>query len=81
MGWFDDLVDTGEDLLDSGEKVLGKAVDKGTDLVGDGLRAVGLDGAADAVEDFGDSVADQLGATPGREVARRDRRSEGTRPR
>ncbi|WP_299575162.1 putative T7SS-secreted protein [uncultured Williamsia sp.] len=64
MGWFDDVVDTGEGLLDSGEKFLGKAVDKGTDLVGDGLRAVGLDGAADAVEDFGDSVADQLGATP-----------------
>ncbi|KQS00728.1 hypothetical protein ASG12_07655 [Williamsia sp. Leaf354] len=64
MGFLDDLVSTGEDLLDAGEKAVGTVVDKGTDLVGDGLRAVGLDGAADAVEDFGDKMADQLGATP-----------------
>ncbi|MGU3292538.1 putative T7SS-secreted protein [Williamsia sp. M5A3_1d] len=64
MGFLDDLVSTGEDLLDAGERAVGKAVDKGTDLVGDGLRSVGLDGAADAVEDAGDTIADQLGATP-----------------
>ncbi|SIS22020.1 putative T7SS-secreted protein [Williamsia sterculiae] len=64
MGLFDNIVDAGEDLVHSGEKVLGKAVDGATDLVGDGLRDVGLDGAANAVEDFGDYVADQLGATP-----------------
>ena len=36
-----------------------------TNKLGDGLDYVGADGAADAVEDCGDDVASDLGATPG----------------
>ncbi|GGF35554.1 putative T7SS-secreted protein [Williamsia phyllosphaerae] len=64
MGFLDDVVSFGENALDAGEKAVGNVVDAGTDVLADGMRAVGLDGAADAVEDFGDTLADQLGATP-----------------
>ncbi|GAA2281818.1 hypothetical protein GCM10010234_18860 [Streptomyces hawaiiensis] len=54
-----------EDGVDAGKKVVGEGVDWGTDRLGDGLDRVGLEGAADAVEDWGDEVASDLGATPG----------------
>ncbi|MFC9677519.1 putative T7SS-secreted protein [Streptomyces sp. NPDC056949] len=55
----------GEDLIDEGKKKVGEGVDYATNKVGDGLDHVGLHGAADAVEDWGDDVASDLGATPG----------------
>lgn len=64
MGFWDDLLQQGEDLLEDGKRAVGEVVDAGTDAAGDVLNAVGADGMADAVRDFGDSVADQLGATP-----------------
>src|SRR5690606_11869475 len=65
MGVLDDLEDglgkvrdglnTGltviEHGVDAGKKVLGEGVDWGTDRLGEGLDKVGLEGAADAVED------------------------------
>ncbi|MFJ4280009.1 putative T7SS-secreted protein [Streptomyces massasporeus] len=54
-----------EDGVDAGKKVVGEGIDWGTDRLGDGLDRVGLEDAADAVEDFGDEIASDLGATPG----------------
>jgi RHS repeat-associated protein len=76
MGIFGDIGDgiksgintglsAGEDLIDEGKKKLGEGVDYATNKVGDGLDYVGWHGAADAVEDWGDDVASDLGATPG----------------
>ncbi|CAM5698886.1 putative T7SS-secreted protein [Streptomyces aurantiogriseus] len=72
MGIVDDIKDglntglkVGEDLIDEGKKKLGEGVDYATDKVGDGLDYVGLHDAADAVEDFGDELAADLGAMPG----------------
>lgn len=72
MGIVDDIkgglnsgLEFGENLIDEGKKKLGEGIDYATDKVGDGLDHVGLHGAADAVEDFGDEVAADLGAMPG----------------
>ncbi|MEH0576409.1 toxin glutamine deamidase domain-containing protein [Streptomyces sp. B21-108] len=72
MGIVDDIkgglntgLEFGEKLVDEGKKKLGEGVDYATDKVGDGLDRVGLHDAADAVEDFGDELASDLGATPG----------------
>ncbi|MFI6448121.1 putative T7SS-secreted protein [Kitasatospora sp. NPDC050543] len=54
-----------EDAWDSTKKTVGSAVDGAAHLVGDGLDAVGLHDAAHAVDTFGDSVADSLGAQVG----------------
>ncbi|MEU3935312.1 putative T7SS-secreted protein [Streptomyces sp. NPDC029044] len=54
-----------EDGVDAGKKVVGEGIDWGTDRLGDGLDRVGLEDAGDAVEDWGDEVASDLGATPG----------------
>ncbi|MFJ6510598.1 putative T7SS-secreted protein [Streptomyces sp. NPDC091406] len=54
-----------EDGIDEGKRLVGEGVDWGTNKVGDGLDHVGLHGAADAVHDWGDGVASDLGATPG----------------
>ncbi|MFE1754592.1 putative T7SS-secreted protein [Streptomyces anandii] len=54
-----------EDGWNAGKKLVGEGIDKGTDLLGDGLDHVGAHGWADKVEDFGDSAASALGATPG----------------
>ncbi|MGV9554281.1 putative T7SS-secreted protein [Streptomyces sp. NPDC003522] len=63
------LVDSGleklDDGLDAGKKFLGEGIDEGTDLIGEGLEKVGAEGWADKVEDFGDGLASELGATPG----------------
>ncbi|WP_373877329.1 putative T7SS-secreted protein, partial [Mycobacteroides chelonae] len=63
--WWDEFVDKGEELWDDAKKTVGEIVDKATDVAGDALEAVGLDSWAKAVEDFGDQVASELGATPG----------------
>jgi uncharacterized protein YukE len=69
LGRLKDGVDHGlnvlEDGVDAGKKVVGEGIDWGTDRLGDGLDRVGLEDAADAVEDWGDEVASDLGATPG----------------
>ncbi|MER7174528.1 putative T7SS-secreted protein [Streptomyces mesophilus] len=54
-----------EDGIDAGKKALGEGVDWTTDKVGQGLDYVGWESGADAVEDWGDEVASDLGATPG----------------
>ncbi|MDH3022566.1 putative T7SS-secreted protein [Gordonia alkanivorans] len=52
------------DFLEDGKEFLGEVVDGATDLLGSGLRTVGLDKIAATVEDFGDDVANSLGAMP-----------------
>ncbi|MFJ7146636.1 putative T7SS-secreted protein [Streptomyces sp. NPDC100445] len=54
-----------EHLYDEGKKKLGEAVDYGTDKLGGALDYVGAHDWADSVEDWGDEVASDLGATPG----------------
>ncbi|WP_037816004.1 putative T7SS-secreted protein, partial [Streptomyces sp. NRRL S-1022] len=54
-----------EDLYDKGKKKLGEGVDWATDKVGHKLDEAGLHKWADVVEDWGDGVASDLGATPG----------------
>lgn len=54
-----------ENLYDKGKKKVGELVDEGTDKLGGGLDRVGLHDWADGVEDWGDEVASDLGATPG----------------
>ncbi|MFF4487176.1 putative T7SS-secreted protein [Streptomyces sp. NPDC001544] len=54
-----------EDLYDAGKKKLGEGVDWATDKVGEGLDKVGAHDWADSVEDWGDGIASDLGATPG----------------
>ncbi len=44
--------------------MLGGLVDGATEILGGGLRAVGLDSIATGVEDLGDDVANSLGAMP-----------------
>ncbi|MET8579915.1 putative T7SS-secreted protein [Streptomyces collinus] len=72
MGVFGDIGDGlnsalgyGEHLYDEGKKKLGEAVDHGTDKLGGALDHAGLHDWADSVEDWGDEVASDLGATPG----------------
>nr|WP_064570226.1 RHS repeat-associated core domain-containing protein [Gordonia sp. LAM0048] len=52
------------DALEGGKEALGGLVDGATELLGGGLRAIGLDSIATNVEDFGDGVANSLGAMP-----------------
>ncbi|MFF6993822.1 putative T7SS-secreted protein [Streptomyces sp. NPDC008313] len=54
-----------EDRYEDGKKLVGEGVDWGTGKIGEGLDHVGLHDAADAVEDWGDEIASDLGATPG----------------
>ncbi|MGW2858191.1 putative T7SS-secreted protein [Streptomyces sp. NPDC001205] len=54
-----------EHLVDEGKKKLGEGVDYATDKLGEGLDYVGLHDWADGVEDLGDAIASDLGATPG----------------
>ena len=62
---FGDLIDSVGNALDDAahgfEHVVGTAVDDGAHAVAGGLNALGLHGAANAVDNFGDSVADHLG--------------------
>ncbi|MFI9807174.1 putative T7SS-secreted protein [Streptomyces sp. NPDC052301] len=59
------LLGAGEDLYDSGKKMVGKGVDKVTDVAGDALDYVGEHKYADVVRAVGDYAASELGATPG----------------
>ncbi|MFJ4951283.1 putative T7SS-secreted protein [Streptomyces sp. NPDC088760] len=59
------LLGGAEDLYDKGKKKLGEGVDWATDKVGEKLDQVGAHKWADVVEDWGDGVASDLGATPG----------------
>ncbi|MGW1163986.1 WXG100 family type VII secretion target [Streptomyces sp. NPDC002550] len=68
MGWgkvANSIVGGAEHLYDQGKKKLGEGVDYVTDEVGKGLDHVGLHDWANAVEDWGDGLASDLGATPG----------------
>ncbi|GGZ21614.1 hypothetical protein GCM10010300_76770 [Streptomyces olivaceoviridis] len=72
MGVFGDIGDGlnsalgyGEHLYDKGKEKLGEAVDYGTDKLGGALDYVGAHDWADTVEDWGDGIASDLGATPG----------------
>ncbi|MFI6849767.1 putative T7SS-secreted protein [Kitasatospora sp. NPDC050467] len=60
-----DLVDTTEAVIDSGVKAGGKAIQKGSHLVGGALDEVGLHGAAQQVNGWGDGVADGAGLKVG----------------
>ncbi|MGW3110577.1 putative T7SS-secreted protein [Streptomyces sp. NPDC001091] len=59
------LLGGAEDLYDKGKKKVGELVDSGTDKLGGAMDRVGLHDWADGVEDWGDDVASDLGATPG----------------
>lgn len=59
------LLGKGEDLYDAGKEKLGEGVDWATNELGDVLEYVGAQDWADDVEDWGDGVASDLGATPG----------------
>ncbi|HWE88804.1 MAG TPA: RHS repeat-associated core domain-containing protein [Pseudonocardiaceae bacterium] len=68
MGLLDDLESFGKDAVSDAEGVLndaghavGHVVDDVAHVAGDGLQALGLDSAAQAVDSFGDHVADDLG--------------------
>ncbi|MEU5596272.1 putative T7SS-secreted protein [Streptomyces sp. NPDC020298] len=59
------LLGGAENLYDKGKEKLGEGVDWATDKVGEGLDYVGAHDWADSVEDWGDEIASDLGATPG----------------
>ncbi|WP_405973782.1 DUF6531 domain-containing protein [Streptomyces sp. NBC_00988] len=63
-----DLVNSGlskvGDAVDAGKKFTGELVDKGTDAAGDALDKVGAHDLANKVENAGDRIASDLGATP-----------------
>ncbi|MFD8935075.1 putative T7SS-secreted protein [Streptomyces sp. NPDC059578] len=67
LGGLKDLADQGlsriEDGIDAGKKAVGEGVDWTTDRIGDGLDRVGAEDLADTVEDFGDDLASELGAS------------------
>ena len=64
-----DLVNSGlgkvGDVVNEGKKLTGELVDKGTDVAGDALDKVGAHDLANKVENAGDRIASDLGATPG----------------
>ncbi|MEV0486291.1 putative T7SS-secreted protein [Streptomyces sp. NPDC050508] len=64
-----DLVNSGLSevghVVDAGKKLTGELVDKGTDAAGDALDKVGAHDLANKVENAGDRIASDLGATPG----------------
>ncbi|MGW1168763.1 putative T7SS-secreted protein [Streptomyces sp. NPDC002550] len=55
----------GEKLADDTKKVVGAGIDYGAHKIGEGLDEAGYHGAARKVEDWGDEIASDLGATPG----------------
>ncbi|MFF0217156.1 putative T7SS-secreted protein [Streptomyces vinaceus] len=63
------LLNGGLQKLDDGweatKKAVGQGVDKATDGIGAGLEYVGADDWADKVEDWGDDIASDLGASVG----------------
>ncbi|WP_067651847.1 putative T7SS-secreted protein [Nocardia harenae] len=77
MGWnpldpLTDLADAAGDAIndvaavvepawESGVETLGELADDGLDLLAEGAELVGLDGAAEALDDFGDQISSALG--------------------
>ncbi|MEU5535668.1 putative T7SS-secreted protein, partial [Streptomyces sp. NPDC020362] len=59
------VVGGAEGLIDDGKKLVGKGVDKATDLTGDVLDKVGAHKYADLIRAGGDYLASDLDATPG----------------
>ncbi|NWF27689.1 RHS domain-containing protein [Streptomyces sp. PKU-EA00015] len=64
-GIGDGLVDGFDKAVDKGKEVVGEGVDYVTDKAGQGLDKVGAHDWADAVEDWGDETASSLGAEVG----------------
>ncbi|GAA2941628.1 putative T7SS-secreted protein [Kitasatospora cinereorecta] len=60
-----DLYDGAGNLVDKGKEIVGEGIDKGTDVLGASLEKVGADEWADKVEDWGDETASSLGAEVG----------------
>ncbi|MFJ1752748.1 putative T7SS-secreted protein [Kitasatospora sp. NPDC088134] len=65
MGVLDSISDGIGHLVDSGKHAVGEFVDTNAHVVGGLLDAAGLDGAAHAVDKWGDSVADSMGVNVG----------------
>ena len=67
MSWGSDFIpDSLEDKAEGLAEDVGGLVDKGSDVVADGMDTVGLpSGAGNWVRDTGDGAASALGATPG----------------
>ena len=65
MGLFDDIGSAIGDAVSGVEPAVGQVVDGAAHVAGDALHAVGLDGAAQAVDNWGDHVADDLGDVVG----------------
>lgn len=63
--FLDEIEEDAEDAVESVGRGIGNVADKAAHVVGDGLDALGLHSAAEAVDGFGDSVADTLGAQVG----------------
>ncbi|MFE7808212.1 putative T7SS-secreted protein [Streptomyces sp. NPDC057430] len=64
-GWGDKIVDGVDRGIDKGTEIVGEGVDYVTDKAGQGLRHYGYDGLAEEVEDWGDETASSLGAEVG----------------
>ncbi|MFC8527212.1 putative T7SS-secreted protein [Nocardia sp. NPDC057227] len=58
---IDDVAAVVEPAWESGVETLGELADDGLDLLADGAELVGLDGAAEALDDFGDQISSALG--------------------
>ncbi|WP_329584818.1 DUF6531 domain-containing protein [Kitasatospora sp. NBC_01250] len=65
MGFLDDVGDGLEGLYKDGKKQVGQVLDQNAHTVGGMLDFVGLHDAANMVDNWGDSVADDLGAQVG----------------
>src|SRR4051794_20544636 len=63
--FLDEIEEGAEEGMEAVGRGVGDVADKAAHVVGDGLDALGLHSAAEAVDGFGDSVADTLGAEVG----------------
>jgi uncharacterized protein YukE len=63
--FLDEIEEDAEDGLEAVGRGMGEVADKAAHVVGDGLDTLGLHSAAEAVDGFGDNVADTLGAEVG----------------
>ncbi|MGC0316975.1 putative T7SS-secreted protein [Kitasatospora acidiphila] len=62
MGWLDSVGSGLDHLYKDGKKAIGSQVDRNAHAVGDALDFVGLHDAAHTVDNYGDKIADKLGA-------------------
>ncbi|WP_338672158.1 putative T7SS-secreted protein [Streptomyces sp. SCSIO 30461] len=63
MGILDGIGEAAEGALDTVKQGVGEATNFVTDKTADGLNAVGAEGAAEGVRDFGEGVNNRLGGT------------------